>query len=149
MGDRTSVTLTVLTSQAEEAAKHFDEENNDYYTTEDKTHYEFYEVNYGTLSFLDKLQNNGIAYDSHWQAGSEYGSGANTCRFTPEGDSVVKDICDSYERLCIYDLMEKLNDYEALKKLITDRHDEIFILPWDNQEEYGKIFKLKQLINPT
>jgi hypothetical protein len=76
MGDRTHVTITVLKEQAEETKKIFDTNGSTYYQYDldepgDHAHFLFAEVNYGELPDLVDLEAAGIAYTSHWDAGSE------------------------------------------------------------------------------
>lgn len=150
MGDRTTVTLTILTNQVAQARPLFDDEPE--YEDQNNlglTEFVFYEVNYGNLQFLDQLQEAGIAYNSRWDSGSEFGSGCDYCRFTPNGGVIVKGISDDYINPSLDVLMEKIDDYEALKKAITSHHDQVSVLDWDNQEQYGKIYRTRQLIAPT
>lgn len=149
MGDRTNVILCILASQQEEALKHFSYEADEAWTEGQFAYHQFYEINYGNLDFLDALVEAGIAYDSNWASGSEYGPGCDYCRFTVDGGVVLKGISDSYRNPLIEKLMEKINDYDALKNFITKHFDEIYVPSWDFQEEYGKIYQTKQLINPT
>lgn len=149
MGDRTYVTLTILASQQDEAIKHFDGDADEAHTHGLFAHHTFYEVNYGNLQFLDELQAAGIAYDSQWEAGSEYGPGCDYCRFTADGDVVLKSISDSYQNPSLTKLMEKINNYEELRAFIIAHHEEVSVLSWDFQEEYGKLYRTKQLIAPN
>jgi hypothetical protein len=147
MGDRTTVTLTVLKSQEADAQNIFDSDSE--YRSENGVLVEctFHEVNYGNLDFLDQLQEAGIAYDSRWEAGSNYGAGCDYCRFTPDGDVVLKGISDDYRNPSIDLLMKKLDDYAALKAFIIEHHIEVTVPGWENQEEYAKIYKVKKLIS--
>lgn len=150
MGDRTAVTLTIRTSQVAKARPCFDTEP-EYEHQDEKgfTEFTFYEVNYGNLEFLDQLQETGIAYDSRWESGSEFGSGCDYCRFTHDGEVILKGISDDYRNPSIDELMKNIDDYAALKAFITKHYNEIFVPSWDSQEEYGKIYRTKQLIAPT
>lgn len=149
MGDRTSVMLTVLTSQLNETEKLFSYEPSELYRGDLLTEYLFYDVNYGNLEFLPAIQNHGIAYTSRWESGSEYGPGEETCRFTPEGNLLIQTIGDEYKNPCLKSLMKAINSHEMLKQIIMRHYEEVTALPWDNQEEYGKIYRARQLINPT
>lgn len=149
MGDRTSVTLMVLLSQEEAAKSIFGGDSENRWTHGEFAYHSFYEVNYGELSFLDALESAGIAFDSDWDSGSEYGPGCDSCRFTVEGNVIRKNISNDYKNPSIHTLMEKINDYTALKEFITKHYENITVPPWDNQEQYAKIYRAKQLINPT
>ena len=149
MGDRTSVTLTVLLCH-EEAAKSLFTFGPEHRSTHSHfAYHDFYDVNYGDLLFLDALENAGIPFDSDWDSGDEYGPGCESCRFTPDGSVIRKSISNDYINPPIATLMEKINDYTALKEFITKHHGEIFVPVWDNQEQYAKIYRTKQLIAPT
>lgn len=150
MGDRTTVTLTILKSQSKEAEKLFlfNQLGSDF-ANEQFMEYVFHDVNYGNLSELPSLQNMGIAYTSRWEAGAEYGPGEETCRFTPEGELLIQTIGDEYKNPCLKSLMEVIDNHEMLKQRIMKHYEEVISLPWDNQEEYGKLFRTKRLINPT
>jgi len=149
MGDRTCVTLTVLKSQQEDAVRFFTSDSEYLNEHGSFVDYTFYEVNYGNLDFLDQLVNAGIAYDSRWESGGEYGPGCDYCRFTADGDVILKGISDEYRNPSIDTLMEKINNYEELKAFIVAHYDEISVLSWDFQEEYGKLYRTKQLIAPN
>lgn len=149
MGDRTTVTLTILESQQDEALKHFGSVADEAWLDEPLAYHQFHEVNYGTLDFLDKLKAAGIAYESEWDRGSEYGPGVKSVRFTSDGDVVEKEIYNSECSIDVHDLMALLDKPEELKDLITSTHQAVSVLPWENQEKYGKLYRAKQLINPT
>jgi hypothetical protein len=148
MGDRTIVYLDVLASQADAARELFSYEPEDERENGDKfIEFEFNEINYGTLDFLEDLQRAGIAFDSNWSSGDEYGPGTMFCRFTPEGNTICFDRYDSDINPDINCLMRLIDDPEALRKVILDHHKATTPLPWDNQEEYGKLFRAKMLIS--
>lgn len=147
MGDRTTVTLSFLESQQDEALKHFSFVADEAWCDEPFAYHRFEEVNYGTLDFLDKLKASGIAYESEWDRGSEYGPGVKSVRFTPDGDVVEKEVYNSECSIDVHDLMALLNKPEELKDLITSTHQAVSVLPWENQEEYGKLYRAKQLIS--
>lgn len=148
MGDRTTVTLTVLASQKEAAKELFDTAAVEDWGYRELHEYLFYEVNYGELEFLDKLQAAGIAYASRWDAGDGYGAGTKFCRFTSDGDSEIKEVYDTGVNPELTPLLACIDDHAALKKFILAHRESITPLPWDNQEEYGKRHRAKQLITP-
>lgn len=147
MGDRTTVTLSFLESQQDEALKHFDSVADEAWLDEPFAYHRFEEVNYGTLNFLDKLKAAGIAYESEWDRGSEYGPGVKSVRFTADGDVIEKEIYNSECSIDVHDLMALLDKPEELKDLITYTHEAVSVLPWENQEEYGKLYRAKMLIS--
>jgi hypothetical protein len=150
MGDRTTVYLDVLASQADAAKELFDYESQDEYPNgEQFIEFQFSEINHGTLDFLDKLQEAGIAFDSSWSQGSEYGPGTTFCRFTAEGQVIKFDRYESEINPGMVGLMRLIDNPEALREAILQHHRETTPLPWDNQEEYGKLYRTKQLINPS
>jgi hypothetical protein len=153
MGDRTSVTLTVLKEQAIAAQAVFADSEPDHKAENGGVipvvYYSFYDVNYGDLPFLDALQNAGIAFDSEWDNGGDYTSGCDFCRFRPDGTVQRNSYSDEYKNPDLHRMMGLLDEPEALKAYILDHHKNITPLPWDNQVEYGKLYLTKKLINPN
>lgn len=155
MGDRTTVYLTFPKVLKEEVDKIFEndppeEQSISIYSSESGLmYYTFYEVNYGNLEGLDQLISMGIPFESEWGAGDGYGPSVDYCRFTPEGELVRKVISDSYKAVQMDDLMERIYNPDELRQFILNLHEEITVLPWYNQIEYGKIHRTKQLISPT
>lgn len=148
MQDRTSVKLIVLTTQASAAEALFDWESSGGDSEPDLTSFDFEDVNYGTLRFLTKLQDAGIAFDSNWGSGSEYGPGTHYGRFTSEGEFDSWEISDSSINPNIDELVTLLKHPKKLREFILEHVEKTTPLPWDNQEEYGKLYRTKQLINP-
>lgn len=146
MGDRTSVVLTVLTAQAE-ACKAFIGEHYEEEIQEEFTIRSFDEVNYGVLDGLSELRELGIAYDSEWGQGSEYCSGCESCRFTPEGEIVILTVADDDINPPIDRLLALIDDAEGLRKYILKHKENTTALPWDSQEAYGKLYRATQLIS--
>lgn len=149
MGDRTTVTLTFLQSQQEEALKHFDQVASEAEIVDALAYHTFYDVNYGNLEFLDALQAAGIAYDSTWDSGSGFDSGTKSCRFMPDGTAVIKEIYESENNPNLSSLMSRIDDLLALRQFVLEHHQSVSVLLWDNQEEYGQRYRTKQLISPT
>lgn len=152
MGDRTYVTLTVpkeLEAEARQIIELSGEESeNDDHDDEWAT-FGFSEVNYGELSFLKNLQAAGIAYNSHWCAGSEYTEGTEYCRFTEEGELQLHTVYEDELGVSLHTLLPIIDDHEKLKAAIRLHERSTVPLPWENQVEYGKRFRAAQLINPT
>lgn len=149
MGDRTTVVLSLLTSQVKEAEEllgYLHQRCNEE-CIDNTTDFAFEEVNYGDLDGLFALEKAGIAYESAWGTGCEYEAGTTYVRFTSEGEMVKKTIYDSDLSIPITDLMHLINQPEALFELIKNSNEEVQVLPWDNQEEYGKRYMARQLIS--
>lgn len=152
MGDRTSVTLTVPTELRAEAerialANGFESAHTSEVHALGITHISFYEVNYGELPFLDELTDASIAHDSDWDHGSEYSKGCAFVRFTPEGEPRYGSYDDDTFHPNLNQCMSLLDDPNALIQYIKNHKEEVTPLPWDNQVEYGKLYRTKQLIS--
>lgn len=158
MGDRTSVTLYVPSALFAEAKKiveeydgKADEENVLPHPNipENCAYFFFEEVNYGELHCLPHLVAAGIAYDSDWASGDEYESGSEHVRFTPDGELKNSAVYLSDVGVSLLELLENLEDHEKLKNIILEHKERTVPLPWDNQVEYGKLYRTIQLIAPT
>ena len=151
MGDRTLVQLTILKNQSEQAKSFFthppDEEDTSCGSGEiEHSFFTFYEVNYGELDFLELLHEAGIAYDSSWNAGGEYGPGTSSARYTPEGDLILKHISDEQINPDLGTLMTLIDDPLGLRNFILTHKDRLTALPWDDQIKYGKLYLTRKLI---
>jgi len=156
MGDRTSVTLTIQAVYKDAAMAIFAENDNEpsdsFHNSEASNnphflcHFTWYEVNYGTLPFLDQLMEAGIPFESDWDHGGDYGPGCETCRFTDEGEAIRKEVANEYFNPDLAKLMALLDDPDALIKYIRNHHEGVTSLPWDNQVENSKRYRLKRLI---
>jgi hypothetical protein len=148
MGDRTTVYLDLLASQADAAKKLFDYEPEHARQNGDQfVEFEFHEVNYGTLGFLSELEKAGIAYDSSWSEGDQYGAGTLFGRFTADGEIVRLERYETDIDPSMGCLMKLIDDPVALREYILQHHKETTPLPWDNQEEYGKLYRARMLIS--
>lgn len=151
MGDRTSVQLTILKKQSEQAKILFtyppDEEDTSWGSGEiEQSFFTFFEVNYGELGFLGLLHEAGIAYDSSWDAGGEYGPGTISARYTPEGDLILKRISDEQINPDLGTLMALIDAPSGLRNFILTHKELITVLPWDDQIKYGKLYLTRKLI---
>ena len=153
MGDRTYVMLYVpaeLFEQAKGIAIKHDGEPNEEDTLNDEVLYMgFEEVNYGELGCIKELQSAGIAYDMDWAKGSEYDEGVQYCRFTETGDLTLKTVLggDYYIHPSVLEKdIEEHNSLDAVKDLLKRHHAAVDPPSWDNQVEYGKIYRTRQLI---
>ena len=148
MTDRVSVSLTVLTTQFEKVKKLIADASWHVINIDHATIF-FEEVYNGELEFLPEFVQAGIAYESEWDEGGEFEAGIEICRFTSAGEAVLKSINDSDWAIPITKLVCLLDKPDELRKLITDQVHENDYLPWENQEEYGKLYMANQLINPS
>lgn len=156
MGDRSYVYLyvpTELYEQAREIAVKHDGEPNEENTGDEQVHFMgFEEVNYGELHCIKELQSAGIPYDMDWGKGFEYEEGVQYCRFTETGDLTLKTVSgsDYYIHPSVLEkVIEEHNSLDAVKDFLK-RHNEAVNPPsWDNQVEYGKMYRTKQLISPN
>ena len=153
MGDRTYVHLHVpaeLFAQAKEIAIKHDGEPHGEATDEDGVHFMgFEEVNYGELCCIKELQSAGIAYDMDWAKGSEYDGGVQYCRFTETGALTLKTIngSDYYIHPSVLEkVIEEHNSLDAVKDFLKRHHEATDPPSWDNQVEYGKMYRARQLI---
>lgn len=146
MGDRTQVILTVLKEHEALVQEVYKDEQEEAWDGDTTVSFTFQDIDYGNLYDLAKLKEMGIAYDSQWLAGCEYGEGCEYLRFTPEGDPIFKEQYVSEKNPPLNDLLALLDSPEKLREYILAYKEKIAILPWDNQGEYGKIYRTKQLI---
>lgn len=155
MGDRCYVELTVLNAHVKEvkfilgADGCDDEEEGDQCTV-----FGFEEVNYGTLTFLDWLTDLGIAWDSHWHGGDEYGPGTKHLRFAGDGTVQITEY-DAAEvgKIETSKLLEVIDlpgsTVSTIKTFILDDIASFTPLPWEGQEENGKRHRALKLIGGT
>ncbi len=112
----------------------------------------YYEdVNYACIDALDEFLAEGIAYNFDWDQGSDFTQGESHLRFTAEGEAVFTS--DSPENPSSYltsiekalNSLTSVNEVRACLVQIKAKH---VPLPWDNQAEYGKIYRARKLIQP-
>jgi len=101
----------------------------------------FNDVNYGSLHFLKALVSAGIAFDSEWDASGDY------ARFTPEGTLRRFKLCEGEVNPPIAELLERIDDPEALRAYILAHHEKTRLLPWYGQVENGRRYLARQLID--
>lgn len=148
MGDRTTVTLTVPNEYVDTVEQISEAQEREITLDSELTYLTYYEVNYGELHFLKKLKEQGIPYDSAWCDGDEYGPGTKSLRFTPEGEAIEMELYDDDANPEMGALMGRIDDPVALRQYILDHQASRQVLPWDNQVEYGKLYRVRQLITP-
>ncbi len=111
----------------------------------------YYDVNYASIDALDEFLAEGIAYDFDWDQGSDFTQGESHLRFTAEGEAVFTS--DSPENPSGYltsiekalNSLTSVNEVRACLVQIKAKH---VPLPWDNQVEYGKVYRARKLIQP-
>ena len=147
MGDRTWVAITVLKESLDQVKEIF----SDFYDIEivegdylASLHFD--EVNNGHIEEQDDLTEKGIPYNYEWGIGDNYDPGIKYICFTPEGDVIHIEYYDSEVNPPLEKLTELLNEPEELVEFIRKFIEERTPLPWDNQVEYGKIYRARQLI---
>ena len=154
MGDRTQVFLEFPAEFEEEAnaiiaAAYEEGENITYGDAVNIIRLSFEEVNYGELPFLPKMADAGIPYNSSWSSGSNYGAGTAYNRYTSEGCPVFLNIFDEDINPSIVALMTVINEPIKLQEMVRNHHQDTTPLPWDNQVEYAKKYRVLKLINPA
>ena len=161
MGDRVYVTLIVLTAHLEQArtilTKYNGNPQEEYGSPTsiepDLSFLGYAEVNYGELNGLPDLVATGIAYDSRWEQGSEFGRGVESVRFTAEG-KVIKKVLYAQDEGIELDkfrtamaLAKPEERLIALEAVISKHEDRLFVLPLDEKQiEYGKLYRTKRLL---
>ena len=147
MSDRTTVTLTISTTKVCEASAEFTALGEDEYEANGGfSVFVFNKIKYGDLPFLEKLKNNGIAYDSSWANGAEFNSGTEYCRFTDEGEAIVIQVYDEDLNPPFRELEKRFDDPAALIAFIKQHKESKTPLAWDHQERNAARFLVRQLI---
>jgi hypothetical protein len=160
MGDRTHVTLTVHRDYEEQVQELLTQTGDEPYDSEvmesdgeELIYFNIEDVNYGEVNCLDKLQELGIAYDSEWAAGDEYGEGQKSLRFSPEGNAIVKqwyeyDLCITLHHLNCMSQEYLSNDQlaEQIRLMIANLNEKCSLFPWTDQIRNGKTYRAKQLL---
>ena len=145
MGDRTWVEIIVLN----ESAPLVKEILPDYAEIDERpslTSFFFHEVNNGCIEEQDQLTDLGIAYDYEWGMGDNYNPGSKYIRFTPEGELQHIDYYENELNPPLEKLLELVSKPKELAEYVQQHSDNLTPLPWDNQVEYGKIYRTRQLI---
>ena len=146
MGDRTFVSLYVPTELAQIAEKIIASDAIEQWQEGALTVLGFAEVNYGELDNLALLEEAGIPYNSSWAEGGNYSPGTEFCRFTSEGDPIIKSFTNAELNPNINILKTLFESPDILINYLKKFIEDTAIIPWDNQVEYGKRYKVRQLI---
>lgn len=155
MGDRTYVTLTVLTEHAVDAINLIREEQGDPCDedsdgTDGLTLLGYEEVNYGTIEALTGFAAAGIPYSVSWGSGGCYTEGEQHLRFSPEGEPHTIGQEKDWPINALLDLKmawEKEPD-KPLEQHLQEAIAKIQDPSWENQFEHSKIARTRNLLNP-
>lgn len=147
MGDRTWVEIVVLKESLDQVKEIFSDFYNIDIVEEDyMACLHFDEVNNGHIEEQDDLTEKGIPYNYEWGKGDNYNAGYKYIRFTPEGEVIHIEHYDTEVNPPLEKLTELLDEPEELAEFIRKFVKERTPLPWDNQVEYGKIYRARQLL---
>ena len=108
------------------------------------------EVNYANIEAeTQALTREGIPHSWYWTPGGGYDSGKGYVRFTAEGEVIYHDYSDPDVNPCIDHVIKLLETKTSEEVLEYLREYKAKYSPqsWDNQVEYGKVYKLKQLVS--
>ena len=145
MGDLTWVEIIVLN----ESASLVKEILPDYAEIDERpplTSFFFHEVNNGWVEEQDQLTELGIAYNYKWGKGDNYNPGTKYIRFTPEGDLQHIEYYENELNPPLEKLLGLIDQPKKMAQYVRQYSAEKTPLPWDNQVEYGKIYRAQQLI---
>lgn len=155
-GERT-ITITVLASQKDQARAILDphlgspnDENVFIIQTDPALHYmQYHEAKDKHFTKpLVELKDAGIAWDYEFGRAddSDDQSGEDHLRFTETGEVIITGWMQEDTYLPVRVLMEALEHPELLRARILEANAKLQVLPWVNQEEYGKRHKAAQLL---
>ncbi len=148
MGDRTWVEIIVLKEsldQVKEVLSDFldlEIAEGDYLAS-----LYFYEINNGCVEEHVQLTERGIPYNYEWGPGDNYYPGTKYIRFTPEGNLQHIEYYDNEVNPPLEKLLELVSKPKELVEYVQQYANERTPLPWDNQVEYGKIYRTRRLIH--
>lgn len=145
MGDRTWVEIVVLNETIDQV-KSILPNDADVTPGVSLSAFYFYEVNNGHIEEQEELSKHGIPYNYEWGNGDNYEAGSKHIRFTPEGEVQHIEYFESEINPPIEKLLELVDQPEKLAQYVRQYSAEKTPLPWNNQVEYGKIYRTRQLI---
>ena len=146
MGNRTWVEIVVLTESLPQVKEFLDEEAQ-ISEGPQLASFCFDKVNNGCVEAQDELTEAGIPYNYQWGMGDRFEGGMKYIRFTSEGVLVCIECVDSEINPPIEKLLELVDTPLELANYVQQYSDDKTPLPWDNQVEYGKRFRMLQLLN--
>mgnify|MGYP006369596855 FL=1 len=157
MGDRTGVTVTVLTAHpaqvkdliAKTEGDPCEEFEGD--ISEGTTDLFYGEVSYGEIDALAQFQALGIPYTSEWGSGGDYTEGEEHLRFTAEGTAIVTGTSKDWpiNTLCTFkDACKDCSTLDGFMQLLDQAVEQASAPSWEHQLEHSKLYLTHQLINP-
>lgn len=157
MGDRVSTTLTVLKEHQQRAIELIKPEEGepsyiDDHSEEHIVRLSYDEVNYGTIDNLELLIQEGIPYSFSWGSGGEFNEGQQDVRFSPEGQLLHTGEDLEWPSVLLDGLklqLDKATSLEQAKQLLQDSLAKHVPISWDNQAEYGRLYRATQLLQPN
>ena len=145
MADTTWVEIFVLNESLEQANNILPDDA-EVTTGLSLTTFLFHEVNNGYLEEQHELTKQGIPYNYDWGNGDTYEAGSKYIRFTPEGEVQNVEYYEAEINPPIEKLLELVDQPEELAQYVRQYSADITPLPWNNQVEYGKIYRTRQLL---
>ena len=145
MGDRTWVEIVVLNETLPLVEKILPEDA-EINTSSTLSSFYFDEVNNGCIEEQDQLTEAGIPYNYEWGTGDNYNPGSKYIRFTSERELEHIEYYENDINPPLEKLLELVSTPKELAEYVQQYSDERTPLPWDNQVEYGKIYRTRQLI---
>ena len=150
MGDRTTVTLTVLRQHQQEAIDLIDSEQgqpSDIDTQDDETvSLTYEEVNYGIIEKLPALVRAGIPYSFEWGSGGSYCEGEEHLRFNADGTTVLTTFDKDWPANTICECMDAIKGHAdpvaALQEMLNQHQES----SWENQLEHSNMARATNLI---
>ena len=150
MGDRTTVTLTVLKQHQKEAIDLIDSEQgqpSEIDQDDDETVTLTYEeVNYGTIEKLPELARAGIPYSFEWGSGGSYTEGEEHLRYLVDGTPVVTTFDKEWPADTIWECIDAIKGHAdpiaALQELLGSKQEP----SWKNQLEHSNMARAINLI---
>ena len=118
--------------------------------------YIFDEVKWRELDFLDDLHELGIPFNFSNDDNDPYLKRIIKCRFTPDGERILQDYLHSEAKIdaeCFIASIDECKTPEEKLNYINQQYmhfsNLLTSLPWDNQVEYGKLYRTRKLIEPS
>lgn len=150
MGDRTTVTLTVLKEHQQEAIDLIDSEQgqpSDIDAQDGETvSLTYEEVNYATIENLPLLVRASIPYSIEWGSGGSYCEGEEHLRFNADGTTVLTTFDKDWPANTICECMDAIKGHAdpvaALQELLDSKQEP----GWENQLTYSNVARTANLI---
>jgi hypothetical protein len=151
MGDRTWAKLYVPTELTGAVQAIFNEASNEEEIGDGLSELSYDEMNYGNLpdGVQDKLTAAGVPFDWEWGDGGDYGGGQLHIRFTETGELHLREVYNVNQNPNLEALLDRIDQPDELVQFIKDHANKVTTLSWYNQVEYGKRYRMRQLVLPT